>query len=132
MEDFKDTLVTYKTAQKAKSAGFHAFVPHHFINAKTIVGGWIQGDKKHSKKDIESYLKNPEASLVAPTQGLLHLWIEKKKRLSVSVVFKTEGDRIVGCVPIIANLKTGCIKVLSFTFRSYKRAMEKGLFVALD
>lgn len=133
MEDFKDTLVTYKTAQKAKDSGFHAFVPHHFINKTTIIGGWIKGNKRPSKKDIESYLKNPEAAVVAPTQGLLRQWIEKKKKLSVSVVFKTSGNSIKGYVPCIANLKTGSIKVLkNLTCSSYKTAMERGLLQALS
>lgn len=131
MQDFQDTLVKYRTARKAKGAGFHAYVPHHYLNKDTIIAGWIQGSKKPTKKDIDSYLKNRDAFIIAPTQGLLRRWIEKKKGLSVSVIFKAKRNRIVGCVPIVANLKTGCVKVLPFTFTSYERAMEKGLFVAL-
>ncbi len=84
LEDFKDILVKYRTANKAREKGFYCITPHRFLNEKQIIGGWIGNNTPEPKKEeIEAYVSNPEELLIASTPGVLHEWLKRCHNISV-------------------------------------------------
>ncbi len=135
LEDFKDKLVKFDTAFKAREKGFYCVTPHRFIDEHNIIGGWIGANKANpSAEDIKNYVNNTDKLLIAPTAGILHEWLKRVHNISVHTKPIYSGNPETGYLfkPYLfldGKIIMDCKKTGWFSDESV--AFEEGLYEAL-
>jgi hypothetical protein len=133
LEDFKDTLVKYRVANKAKEKGFYCITPHRFLNENVVIGGWVgNAIYKPTKEDIDLYFSKLEELLIAPTPGILHYWLKAVHNISVHT------EPVCGNITSVETIFKFYLFVnrihrinSSATFTDESDAFDEGLYEAL-
>lgn len=131
LTDFKDTLATYRVAKKAREKGFYCICPHVFLNENTIMGGWYSSPNP-TEDDIQEYVINLEKHLIAPTLGIIHVWLKKFHNMSVHTE-PVKADNESGLFefsPYLVINKKERTKTTT-THPEERDAFEQGIFEAL-
>ena len=131
--DFQDILVKYPVAKKAREKGFYCVTPHRFLDDQRIIGGWIGSNTSNpSVEDIKNYLSDPNKLLIAPTAGVLHLWLKRFYNISVHTepiyVDDSKTSLVFGAYLFINKNERVDIEITS---KDESEMFEIGLFRAL-